>query len=73
MKNPSKNMSASLRGQHIMNSKDPMTAEVSGLKKGMGSGIWPGERCTETPPGMHQPASVAHMAPVLGRMVGGKG
>ena len=78
MKSPSKNVSASLRGQNP--SRSGLQAEIGRIKQGMSSGTIPGQRGVEEPPGANRTRGAAGdtgdagtkvLARILGGMAGG--
>lgn len=69
MKAPSKNVSASLRGQRLPG-QEGMPISVSQLKSGKSSGVLPGERGVERPPGMRHSTNASHYADPLAKAGG---
>lgn len=70
MKPPSKNVSASLRGQTIATS-GPGPTEKGRMKQGQSNGTWPGERTSgQAAPGRIPEGSARHFADKI-KSVGG--
>lgn len=67
MKAPSKNVSASLRGQKP-GSKGPEPVVVSAMSGKLASMTVPGEGSVETPPGMRHERSAANYADPMNRV-----
>lgn len=71
MKPPSKDVSASLRGQRPSTS-GPGPSERGRIKQGMSGGVFPGNRLAgQQPPGKRCDNTAEHFGDLLGSKVGG--